>query len=214
MEIPKHIKIGGGVLAGLISTLAAATQLFGDVGHLFHLSKTNDTAVQGDASPGGTKVAMIPTPPLPVVDHTGPIRLSVLPFKNLGKDKDLAAVSDGLEEAIVTDFGSNPDVKLIERSQIDVNMNEVDFGESKYVDKTTRAQLGKINGAEVVVIGGYQQAGKTIRATARFVNSETGEVIEAVKVEKPASQVFDLQDALAAQVKAAVPRVKSRLRPS
>jgi TolB-like protein len=195
-----------GAFAGIISTLAAGAEL---------VEKFATHHAGDNVAAASTQVAMAPTPTLPPVVHDGPIRISALPFKNLGAvtDNDLGAMADGLEESIVTDFGENADFKLIERGQIDASsVKEIDFGDSKYVDKNTRAELGKIVGAEVVVIGGYQRAGKTVRATARFVNTETGEVLEAVKVEKDAKDIFGIQDELARQVKLALPKVKGRLR--
>src|SRR5437870_10615811 len=108
--------------AGIISTLAAGAELVDKfLGH----HESTAAAVEG------SKVAMAPTPTLPPVMHSGPIRISALPFKNLGAvtDNDLGAMADGLSESIVTDFGQNPDFKLIERGQIDASsVKEIDFG--------------------------------------------------------------------------------------
>lgn len=150
---------------------------------------------------------------LPKVVHEGPIRLTVLPFKNVSADATIKHLEEGLAESITTDFSGEESIRLIERGQIGQNLAEIDFGKGEYVDKATRAEIGKINGAEVAVLGGYQRAGNTLRANARFVNVETGEVLHAVKVEKPADQLLDLQDAVAAELKSALPSLKSKLRP-
>ncbi len=168
----------------------------------------------GGANANGTQVAMIATPP-PVdaaIVHSGPVRVSILPFKQVGTDAELGFLTEGLSEALVTDFGMHPDIKLIERVQVELDIKELEFSQSKFVDPATRAAIGKIGGAEVVVIGSFQRAGKTVRATARFVNVETGEVLHAVKVEKPDTKLFDLQDALSAEVKSAAAVLKGRLR--
>jgi class 3 adenylate cyclase/TolB-like protein len=151
-------------------------------------------------------------PPSPA-RHDGPVRISVLPFKNATGDAELDFLSDGLAEVVVTDFGQLEGMQLIERGQIEVDIGEIEFSQTKYVDPATRAALGKIAGAEVVVLGAYQKGAGRLRATARFVDVEKGEVLRAVKVDKKAGEVFELQDALAVEVRAVVKDVKARMRP-
>ena len=138
------------------------------------------------------------------IDHTGPIRVAVLSFTNLSKKNELQFLSQGLSETIVTDFGQHNKIRLIERSQVDIDIKEIEFSQSKYVDPKTRSLIGKINGAEVAVLGTYQQAGKKIRAVARFINVETGEILFAVKVDEKDTNLFDLQDKLAVELKNAI----------
>lgn len=151
-------------------------------------------------------------PPAAAPDR-GPVRVSVLPFKDLSGSEDLVYLREGLAEVVVTDFGSVPGVQLIERGQIDVDIAEIEFSQSKYVDPATRAALGKIAGAEVAVLGSYQRAAGQLRANARFVDVETGEILAAVKVERPENDVFELQDELAKRVREAVRDVRGRMRP-
>lgn len=151
--------------------------------------------------------------PLPKVIHEGPIRLTVLPFKNVSGAADLKYLEEGLAESVTTEVSGHELIRLIERGQLGLNLAEIDFGKGEYVDKATRAEIGKINGAEVAVMGGYQRAGNVLRANAHFVNVETGEVLHAVKVERPADQLLDLQDAVASELRAALPTLKSKLRP-
>lgn len=141
-----------------------------------------------------------------------PVRVCVLPFKNLGREEALAVLQDGLAESVVTDFGQHPGFRLIERGLLELDFQELTFSQSSHVDPATRAQLGRIAGAEVVVLGSYQRAGDVLRATARFVHVETGEVLETARVEGPAAEPLALQDALAARVKALLPMLQRRMR--
>ncbi|MFE8599451.1 hypothetical protein [Archangium violaceum] len=141
-----------------------------------------------------------------------PVRVCVLPFKNLGREEALAVLQDGLAESVVTDFGQHPGFRLIERGLLELDFQELAFSQSSHVDPATRAQLGRIVGAEVVVLGSYQRAGDVLRATARFVHVETGEVLETARVEGPAAEPLALQDALAARVKALLPMLQRRMR--
>jgi len=157
------------------------------------------------------------TPPSPAVEvkslqGEGAIAISVLAFKAASPDPTLNFLSEGLAETIITDFGSNDAFRLIERVQVELQIEEIDFAQSKYVDPATRAKLGDIVGAELVVMGSYQSAGNQVRATARFVHVATGEILETLKVQGTRRDLFGLQDALALKVRGALPSLQAELR--
>jgi len=147
------------------------------------------------------------------VKPSGPVRLCVLRFRNLGGAPALAPLELALAEAVVTDVGAHPGFRLIERGQLELNLEELDFSQGPRVDPATRARLGRIAGAEVVILGSLQQAGDVLRVAARFVHVETGEVLEAVREEGPVDAPLAVQDALAARVRELLPRLSQRLRP-
>jgi TolB-like protein len=151
-----------------------------------------------------------PTAPVHRVQHSGPLRVCVFPFKAVGGD-DLK-LGEAFQEAIYTDFGQDEAVKLIERGQIDLDVGEIDF-EAKYADPATRAALGKLTGAEVGLVGGYQRTGPTLRVFARFIDVESGEVIHGFKVDGPESDAFGLEEKVAAAARAAIGPLKGKLRP-
>lgn len=212
----------GGVVVALGALVAGGVTLMN------RMSRTEErggtVAIVTPGSPGTSEVAAggasgraDPEPP-PRAAATGPVRLCVLPFKNINGDKDLEFLRDGITESVMTDFGQSEGVRLIERAQIDLDIQELEFSQSKYVDPSTRSKIGAIHGAEVVLMGGFQRAGTAVRAHARFVDVETGEVLRAVRVEKAVSKknpgaLFDLQDELSAQVRASFPDVLARKRP-
>lgn len=146
----------------------------------------------------------------------GPVRIGILPFKTMSGAEDIV-LSDALAESVMTDFGDIEGVKLIERQQVTGETRDLkwslEFENGGLVDPATRAAIGKLEGAEVVVIGGYQRSGKRIRANARFVDSETGEVLHALKAERDDGDVLALQDDLSKGVHDAVGAIKGKLRP-
>ncbi|HEY8211467.1 MAG TPA: adenylate/guanylate cyclase domain-containing protein [Myxococcaceae bacterium] len=162
----------------------------------------------GAGAGAGTSGTATPTPPRP---RTGEVRLTVLPFKNVSADKELDPLKEGLAEAVVTDFQSRAGFKVIEHGLVGEEIQYIEFTQTKYVDPATKAQLGKIKGAEVVVLGSYQRSGLVLRANARFVDSETGEILQSIKVEAP--EIFMLQDKLGAEAKRLAPDVRAQLRP-
>jgi TolB-like protein len=152
----------------------------------------------------------VPKPPVHRVAHTGPLRICVFPFKQVGGD-DLK-LGDALQEAIYTDFTGDESVKLIERGQIDLDVGEMNF-EDKYADPATRAALGKLTGAEIGLLGGYQKTGAAVRVFARFIDVESGEVVHGFKVDGPESDPFGLEEKVAVAATAAIAPLKAKLRP-
>jgi eukaryotic-like serine/threonine-protein kinase len=147
---------------------------------------------------------------------TGPVRVAVLKFKNLGADKDLEFLTEGIGETVLTELaGSSDRVSLVERNQVASETGEIDFGQTRYVDKSTAAALGKLAGVEVAVQGGFQRAGKTVRVSARFVRIETGEILDTVVITRPAArpdQLLAIQDAVAADLKKHLLDVATKVR--
>lgn len=154
--------------------------------------------------PAPKKVA----PPAP---REGPIRLSVLAFKSSAKNEALAFMNEGISESMVSGLEADG-ITLVERTQLEADLNELQFSQSEYVDPQTRAALGKVKGAEVVVVGAWQSAGQKLRLTARFIDVETGEVLSAALVDGSAEDAFGAQDKLTAAVAEKLPALKARLR--
>ncbi|MCP3061598.1 CsgG/HfaB family protein [Myxococcus sp. K38C18041901] len=177
----------------------------------------------GLALPGMTAYLLRPVTAAPAREHpavsapaasavapTGPVRICVLKFRDINEDSSLELA---LAEAVITDIGAHPGLRIVEREQLDLPMKEQDFHQSDRVDPETRARLGRLIGAEVVVLGSIQRSGPLLRVAARFVHVETGEVLDTARVEGPAQQPFEVQDALTAQVRALLPALSARLRP-
>jgi hypothetical protein len=59
---------------------------------------------------------------------------------------------------------------------------------------------GRRLGARWVVTGGYQRAGDQLRITGRLLETESGSVLSAAKVDGSFDQLFDLQDRIAAEL--------------
>jgi serine/threonine protein kinase len=132
----------------------------------------------------------------------GPLRVAVLKFKNVGADKDLVGLELGIGETAVSAMSAaGGDVTLIERSDIESDIGELDRAKDEHFDKGTIAQKGKLEGVTVAVQGGFQRAGKLVRITARFVRVENGEIVDTLTVTRPARDVFGAQDEVARGLK-------------
>nr|MBF0222264.1 hypothetical protein [Desulfobulbaceae bacterium] len=119
-----------------------------------------------------------------------------MPFENVGKNQELDWLSMGISETITNDLLSIPGIVLVERLQIRNVLEEQKLQLTGLVDEKTAIEVGKMIGADILVLGAYQKSAETLRLTSRFVDVETGSVIQSTKATGPMDKVFDLQDAI------------------
>jgi TolB-like protein len=120
--------------------------------------------------------------------------LAVLPFKYSGSNADLASLTNGLSEEIVTGLSRFPYLRVIARGSTSRYVNEL-------VDVRT---AGTELGARYVMEGNLRQAGGKLRLAVQLVDAVSGAHLWAENYERVFSPeaVFELQDDL-------VPRIVS-----
>lgn len=127
------------------------------------------------------------------------LRVVVLPFENLTRQAQDDWLGNSFAESLTMGLVKVKQLQMIERSQIDKLLKEQQFSQSAFGDPQTAPTLGRMLGANVVVVGSYQKVGEQLQANVRFVDVETGRIdAERVgQVEGAFSQIFQLQKDLA-----------------
>lgn len=120
--------------------------------------------------------------------------VAVLPFKNLNDDGANDWMTKGIAETMVSDLRRNGNVQVVERDQLDRALTEILLEGAKPSDDSTAAKVGRLVGAKTIVVGSFQKAGTELRINARFVEVETGVVLDTAKATGPVTKVFALQD--------------------
>ena len=82
-----------------------------------------------------------------------PELVAVYPFDYRGADKTYAPLRMGLAELMKRDFSQVKSVTLVERVRIQAVLEELKFGQSKFVDPATAPRVGKILKAGRIVTG-------------------------------------------------------------
>ena len=150
--------------------------------------------------------------------QTGPVRVSVLKWKNLSADTSLTAMVEGLAEETTVELSAlSGQIRLLERNQLDEqNLPELMRSKTDYIDKATAAAIGKVLGAELVIQGAFQRVGDELKITARFVRLDTGEILHTLAMTgevKTGKQQLAMQEKIAVQIKtqllAVLPKVRS-----
>jgi TolB-like protein len=132
--------------------------------------------------------------------------VAVWPFSNggsFGSDPwDYEALGIGLQQMLITELAQNSGLRLVERSRIREIIDELDLGQSQYVDPNTTAQVGRLVQARYMIVGGFVDANGTMRLDARVDDVETGEILTetAAKVEGDRERLLDMVVELAVKV--------------
>ena len=108
-------------------------------------------------------------------------RIAFLEFQVNGKDldDDLGVAASELVQNVVV---RNSQVFVVERSQFKALAKEHELQYSALVDESTAIEIGKIAGADYVVLGSVNAMGSMVFLTARLVDVQRGLVIEAFQV--------------------------------
>lgn len=125
-------------------------------------------------------------------------RIAVLPFDVPESRPDMKQFGVGITDTINIVLSNFEYFVMIDRSQLQNVMKEQAAQQSGFIDNEKAVKVGKILGAEVLIIGAIQNDGANYRITARMTEVETGKIIKAVQV--TGTNIFELQDKLASEI--------------
>ena len=132
--------------------------------------------------------------PLSATQAQGKPTVAIMQF-NSGAIGPAAKDYEGLTKAIpgmlITDMAANPNIRLLERSQVQSLVDEQNLVKGGMVDATTATKVGKLLGVHHVIFGTYfvDQKGK-FRIDARAVDVETGVIEHVERVDDNADNIM------------------------
>lgn len=121
--------------------------------------------------------------------NIAPVAAAVFPYtcdEKLAKKRVDLAVSELLTARLLRNSG----FRLAERAQLESVMKEQALGLSGALDSAAAAQVGKLTGARVSVLGTVARVGKSYQISSKLVDTQTAEIISASIVEVPL-ETFD-----------------------
>jgi TolB-like protein/cytochrome c-type biogenesis protein CcmH/NrfG len=121
--------------------------------------------------------------------------LVVLPFDNLSGEADQGYFADAVVEEITATLSRVRDFFVIARNSAFAYKGR---------SGTDVRQVGRALGVRYVVEGSVRRVAERVRITAQLVEAETANHIWSTKVDGAASELFDLQDRIAAEVASAI----------
>jgi outer membrane protein assembly factor BamB/TolB-like protein len=124
-------------------------------------------------------------------------RIAVLEFQNVTQEKALDWIGTGMKEELTSQLSQIPEFVVVERARLGDAIKELNFNRSQYVDPAAAQKMGKMLGAQSVVVGSYQKFEDTMRIHARLVDVETGEVKSPIRVDGSYKKFLDLESEVA-----------------
>ncbi len=112
-------------------------------------------------------------------DETGLRRIAVLPFKSLDSKVTAHSLERISTELMSARLAQRPRLIQVERARLDGVIGELERSERGELSPQGAASLGKLLGANSVVLGSVGIAGAHYVVTARAVDAETGEILAA-----------------------------------
>jgi len=109
-------------------------------------------------------------------EREGRIKISILPFEYNSSNSDFKDLSKGIPEVLLTTLITIDSFLFIEGVQKDKVLKEIDFQQGKYVDISTAVKIGKMLGAQKIIIGSCQINGSRILINGRVVNVQSGTI--------------------------------------
>jgi tetratricopeptide (TPR) repeat protein len=125
-------------------------------------------------------------------------RVAVLPFEVLTEEENMKQFGVGTMDTLTMALSNIPEFVMIDRGQLQAVIKENALQQSGFVDPVATVKVGRLLGAEVLVMGSIQSYKDKIRIVAKFTDVGTGKVLQAVQV--IGSDIFDLQDKLALEI--------------
>src|SRR6476661_2437402 len=112
--------------------------------------------------------------------------------------RDYDGLSKGIADFLITEMAANPNIRLIERDQVQKLIDEQKLVTGGQVDRETAVKVGKLLGAQHMIFGGFMADPKgNFRIDARAVNVESGAIEYTDRVQDHGDNVMGLIGQLA-----------------
>lgn len=98
----------------------------------------------------------------------------VLPFRNITRQPEDEWLSESFSENLTVALSQVQQVQLIERHQIQLVLQEQSFTQSLFADSDSAPELGRLLGANKMLLGNYQKIGSTLVVSTRVVDVSSG----------------------------------------
>jgi TolB-like protein len=131
-----------------------------------------------------------------------PAFVAVFPFAVSTEDERLRPLGRVFAELLVTDLAMTGRLRVLERTNLQMLLDEQALGESPYTDPATAARSGRLVGAGRIVQGQLVGSGDRLRANAAVVNALTGEAgrLDRIDTQGALADLFQMQRNIALMV--------------
>ena len=124
-----------------------------------------------------------------LIRHPVTTGIAVLPFENLGDEKEHAAFADGVQDDILTKLAKIADLKVISRTSV-----------MDYRGKRNMRQIGDALRVSHVLEGSARRSGDRIHLNAQLIDTRTDTHIWAEEYDRDLNELFAIQSEIAQKI--------------
>ena len=115
--------------------------------------------------------------------------------------KDYDGLTKGVPGFLVTEMTNNPNIRVIERDEVQKLVDEQKLTKDGHVDQATAVKIGKLLGAQHMIFGTFMSDPKgNFRIDARAVNVETSAIEHVERVDDKADNIMASISTLASKL--------------
>ena len=107
------------------------------------------------------------------------LKIAVLDFQNLTQQEDLYFLERAIPEILITDLLQSDKLTIVERAHLDKILDEMELSLSGMIDEEQVVEVGKMSGANSILVGSIIRAGDVFRIDARLTDVASSEIILA-----------------------------------
>ncbi len=130
--------------------------------------------------------------------------VAIMFFNNnaFSKDaRDYDGLSKGIADFLITEMAGNPNIRVVERDQVQKLIDEQKLVTSGVVDRETAVKVGKLLGAQHMIFGGFMaDRNNNFRIDARAVDVGTSAIEYTERVQDKADNIMPLIATLAVKL--------------
>ena len=112
-----------------------------------------------------------------------PKTIAVMDFGNITGNRKLTKWGKDYAELLTLTLSMDDRFRLVERKEIDKILEEVQLNRSGYVDTKNAIKIGRILGAQIMVLGVILEINSNLRIDIHLVEPESGKILKADVVE-------------------------------
>jgi TolB-like protein len=131
-----------------------------------------------------------------------PAQVAVFPFRMVAADEALRPLARALADMLVTDLSQTDRLRILERAQVQMLIDEMRLAEEGLVDPNTAARSGQMLGAGRIVQGLISGSEEALELEAAVVSVERGVAagIRPIAERDHLRELFQMQKRLALQI--------------
>ncbi len=126
--------------------------------------------------------------------------LAVLDFQNNTGKTSLDYLSTGIPQMLITELSANGGVKVVERQRLQQALKELELEQTGIVGGESAREIGKMLGAELMIMGSFIKIGNNFRIDAHLGQVETGSIIGEKVMGSSVDDVMRLINELSAKI--------------